>query len=144
MSESTVALVAIIFLVLTAVAVFSIAIIYVVTALFAMRTFRKMGIAGWKAWVPVLNTWVWLEQGKLPGAISLLLLLPAIGVNNQDIFSLYSNFADLAGLAVLAATMIATSRIAPKFGKVKEYYFLVLIPPVLFGLPASKKAVYQG
>jgi len=120
--------------------------IYVVTAIFLMRTFEKMGIAGWKAWIPVYSTWIWLQQGGLPGALALLLLLQT-GIfqsGNEDLQATFDQISSLAGLAVLILTMVATSRIAPKFGKPKEYWLLVLIPPVLFGLLASKNAKYQG
>jgi len=120
--------------------------IYVVTAIFLMRTFEKMGIAGWKAWIPVYSTWIWLQQGGLPGALALLLLLQT-GIfksGNVDLQATFDKVSSLAGLAVLILTMVATARIAPKFGKPKEYWLLVLIPPVLFGLLASKNAKYQG
>lgn len=120
--------------------------IYVLTAFFMMRTFQKMGIAGWKAWIPVYNTWVWLEQGKLPGALALLLLLPSLAPTQPEtqLDQILQQVGSLAGLAVLVLTMVATARLAPKFGKPKEYWLLVLIPPVLFGLLASKKVTYQG
>lgn len=119
--------------------------LYLATAYFAMLTFRKMGIAGWKAWVPVYNVWLWLEKGNLPGWLALLLLLPSVTYQNDDaLFQTLQSFADLGGLAVTILVMVATYRIAPRFGKPKEYFLLVLFPPVLFGLLASSKAKYQG
>lgn len=120
--------------------------IYILTAIFMMQTFQKMGIAGWKAWIPVLNTWIWFKQGNLPGVLALLLLLPVFefGQNNEPLQDLYSSVVSAAGLAIWVLTAVATARIAPKFGKPKEYWLLTFIPPVLFGLLASKKAVYRG
>lgn len=145
MESNFAALVAIMLVLGAAALLFGVA-IYVVTAYFMMKTFQKMGIAGWKAWIPVYNTWIWLAQGKLPGALALLLLLPGLPNNmeSSDFAFVYGQIQSLAGLAVLVLTMVATARIAPKFGKPKEYWLLVLIPPVLFGLLASKNVKYQA
>jgi len=37
-----------------------------------MKLFAKAKVPAWKAWVPVVNTWKFLELGGYPGAISLL------------------------------------------------------------------------
>lgn len=49
---------------------------YVLMAISLSSLFRKVGIEGWKAWVPYYSTWVWLELGGQRGWISLLSFVP--------------------------------------------------------------------
>lgn len=53
-----------------------IAVGYVVTGLTLMRFFRRVGVAPWIAWVPVYNTWTWLQVGGHEGALALLSFVP--------------------------------------------------------------------
>ena len=56
--------------------------IYALISVTYMVFFKKVGIASWKAWVPVYSTWIWLERAKVRGAWSLLMLvawIPIIG-----------------------------------------------------------------
>ncbi|MFD0995908.1 hypothetical protein HNR16_001025 [Pseudoclavibacter chungangensis] len=41
--------------------------IYALFAFPLMKIFQKMGIDGWKAWVPIVNTWTLLEAGGQHG-----------------------------------------------------------------------------
>ena len=50
---------------------------YVVMAIALSKFFAKVGVDGWIAWVPIYNTWKWLEVGGQPGWLS---LLPLAGV----------------------------------------------------------------
>ncbi|MDO4872339.1 MAG: hypothetical protein Q4A27_02855 [bacterium] len=50
----------------------AIAAIYVLTAVAMMKIFQKAGLPGWKAWVPVYNSWLFLELGGYNGGISIL------------------------------------------------------------------------
>jgi len=45
---------------------------YVLMAVFYMKLFAKANVPAWKAWVPVVNVWKFLELGGYHGAISLL------------------------------------------------------------------------
>jgi hypothetical protein len=54
-------------------------IIYVWTALALSRVFTKVGVDGWKAWVPVYNAVVFLGLGGLSGWLLLLWLIPIFG-----------------------------------------------------------------
>lgn len=49
---------------------------YAIVSYLLSRIFKKAGIAGWKAWIPVYSTWITLELGGQRGWISLLLLFP--------------------------------------------------------------------
>ena len=52
------------------IAVFALA-FYVLTAVFYMKLFAKANVPAWKAWVPVVNLWKFLELGGYRGAFSL-------------------------------------------------------------------------
>lgn len=54
-------------------------VLYLWTALALSRVFAKLGIAGWKAWVPIYNSAVLLRAGGLSGWLLLLLLIPFFG-----------------------------------------------------------------
>ncbi len=54
-------------------------IVYVWTALALSRVYDKVGVAGWKAWVPVYNAAVFLRLGGLSGWLLLLYLIPLFG-----------------------------------------------------------------
>jgi len=41
--------------------------IYVIFSILTMKIFKKFNIAGWKAWVPFVNTWTFLELGGQHG-----------------------------------------------------------------------------
>ncbi|MDB5165746.1 MAG: hypothetical protein JWM00_636 [Candidatus Saccharibacteria bacterium] len=53
-------------------------VLYIVFSIFTAKIFQKAGEAAWKAWVPVLNSWVFLELGGQKGWIALLSLLAII------------------------------------------------------------------
>ncbi len=50
--------------------------VYVLMAISLSSLFKKVGIEGWIAWVPVYNTWKWLELGGQQGWYSLLSFVP--------------------------------------------------------------------
>ncbi len=102
-------------------------IIYVVFAIFLSMVFKKAGIEGWKAWVPVYNNWVMLEMGDQPGWWSILALIPFVNI-------------------VAAVFMyIAMYRIGLKFGKEGVFVLLgIFLPPVwLIWLAVDKTAVWN-
>jgi hypothetical protein len=49
---------------------------YVLMAIALSTFFKKVGVEGWIAWVPIYNHWKWLEVGGQPGWLSLLSLVP--------------------------------------------------------------------
>lgn len=54
--------------------------IYVVSAIFLSKVFKKAGVDGWKAWVPVLNTWKMLEIGGQQGFWAILAFIPLVNI----------------------------------------------------------------
>lgn len=57
------------------------AIIYVVTAFFLMRIFKKAGIEKpWAAWVPIYNNWKLLEIGGQQGFWAVLAIIPFVNI----------------------------------------------------------------
>jgi len=53
---------------------------YVVLAISLMGFFRKVGVEPWIAWVPIYNTWKWLEVGGQQGWLALIALVPYGGI----------------------------------------------------------------
>ena len=45
--------------------------LYVVQAIFTMKLFKKANVAAWKAWVPFVNIWAFLQIGGQKGAWTL-------------------------------------------------------------------------
>lgn len=110
-------------------------IVYVVTAIFLSKIFRKAGIEGWKAWVPIYNTWVLLEMGEQPGWLALLLLagwIPVVGF--------------IPALVTTVFLYIAMYKIGMKFGKGGEFVLLAIFLPIVWviWLAVDSKAVWNG
>ena len=53
---------------------------YVLMALSLSTFFKKVGVEGWIAWVPIYNTWKWLEVGGQQGWLALIGLIPYGGI----------------------------------------------------------------
>ena len=53
---------------------------YVVVSFLLSRIFKKAGVAGWKAWVPVYNTWITYELGGQKGWWALLMFIPVVNL----------------------------------------------------------------
>ncbi|MFI5212673.1 MAG: DUF5684 domain-containing protein [Candidatus Saccharimonadales bacterium] len=91
------------------------------------RIFKKAGVAPWKAWIPVYNTWLTLRLGDQPAWISILTLIPLI--NTVAIVYLY----------------LAMYTIGKKFGKDKVFFLYGLfLPLVWYGLLAFGDAHWHG
>ncbi|WP_137844135.1 DUF5684 domain-containing protein [Microbacterium sp. 2FI] len=73
--------------------------LYVWTSLALAAVFRKSGVQGWKAWVPVLNLVVLFQLGGFSGWLLLIGLVPIVGV-----------------LVVVVIEIIACYRIGVAFG----------------------------
>jgi hypothetical protein len=52
---------------------------YAISSFLLSRIFKKAGIEAWKAWVPFLNIWMFLEIGKQKGWYLLLNFIPVVG-----------------------------------------------------------------
>lgn len=107
---------------------------YVVFALFLAMVFKKAGIEGWKAWVPIYNTWVMLEMGGQPGWIALLSLaaiIPFIGW--------------IGGVVAAVFVAIAMYHIGMKFGKPDVFVLLGIFLPLVWviWLAVDKSAVWN-
>jgi signal peptidase I len=92
------------------------------------KIFEKAGVAGWKAFVPVLNKIVWLDLIGRPRWRAVLLLLPLV------------NIFILAGMFI---------EMAKSFDKHRfwDHFFAVAFAPIYFcylGFSATEKYVGQG
>ena len=74
--------------------------IYVLTSIAKMKIFKKAGLPGWKAWVPIYGEWKFLELGGYNGALIFLAFIPFFGV-----------------IALLVATCLAANEISKKLDK---------------------------
>ena len=54
--------------------------LYVLMALALSSFFKKVGVDGWIAWVPIYNNWKWLEVGGQQGWLALIALIPYGGI----------------------------------------------------------------
>lgn len=54
--------------------------IYVVFSYFLSLIFKKAGVASWKAWVPVYNSWIMLELGGQKGFWAILAFVPLVNI----------------------------------------------------------------
>jgi uncharacterized protein DUF5684 len=54
--------------------------VYIMTSLLLSRIFKKAGIEGWKAWVPIYNNWVTLELGGQKGYWAVLAFIPILNI----------------------------------------------------------------
>lgn len=57
-------------------------IVYVLNAWFLSKVFNKMGIKGWRAWVPLYGQWVFLRAGGFQGYWIFLAFLSVIPIVN--------------------------------------------------------------
>lgn len=81
-SQPTEADAAAVFAVMGIVILFSLllgAAIYVVSAIFLSKIFKKAGVEGYIAWIPFYNSWKLLEIGGQPGYWAVLSLIPLVG-----------------------------------------------------------------
>jgi hypothetical protein len=52
---------------------------YVLNAIFMMKLFAKANVPAWKAWVPFVNSWKFLELGGFAGGWIFINLVPFAG-----------------------------------------------------------------
>ncbi|SJM70890.1 DUF5684 domain-containing protein [Gulosibacter sp. 10] len=107
---------------------------YVITAWFMMTVFKKMNIEGWKAWVPFVNTWTFLEAGAWPGWISLIPLIAWVPFIGQ-----------FATIALAVFMIMAAYRIGVGFGKDGAWVVLfIFLPIVWLGIVAFDSSRWRG
>lgn len=53
---------------------------YAVVAFLLSRIFKKAGVAGWKAWVPVYSLWITYELGGQAGWWAILMFVPIVNI----------------------------------------------------------------
>lgn len=87
---------------------------YALNAFFLSRIFKKAGIEGWKAWVPVYNNWVQLELGGQKGYWAVLAFVPLV------------NFVSAVFM------IIAMYHIGLKFGKSEAFVLLAIFLPLVW------------
>jgi hypothetical protein len=102
-------------------------IFYVLCAIFMMKVFQKANQQGWKAWVPIYNSWVLLELGGYKGWIALLMIagvIPCIGT--------------IAQIVAYVFIIMAAYQIGLKLGKgggwTVLYIFLPFVWAAILGL----------
>lgn len=81
---------------------------YVVYGVAFSRIFKKAGVEGWKAWVPVYNMWTILELGGQKGYWSVLAFVPIVNI------------------AAVVFTFIAMYNIGLKLGKDGTFVLLAI------------------
>jgi len=81
-------------------------------ALLLSRIFKKAGIEGWKAWVPVYNSWTLLEMGDQPGFWAVMAFVPVLNI------------------AAIVFMIIAMYNIGLKFGKEGAFVLLAIFVPI--------------
>jgi hypothetical protein len=87
---------------------------YVVYALLLSRIFKKAGVEGWKAWVPVYNSWIMLELGGQKGFWAVLALVPVVNI------------------AAAVFMYIAMYNIGLKLGKDGAFVLLAIFLPIVW------------
>ncbi len=93
---------------------FFIAIMYVISSVLLMQIFKKAGVPGWAAWVPVFNNWKMLEIGGQKGFWAILSLIPIINIVSGVIF------------------YIAQYHIGLKLGKSGGFVVLAIFLPIVW------------
>lgn len=108
------------------VAVFAL-ICYAIGAVLMGRVFKKAGVPQWAAWVPVYNSWKFLEIGGQSGALALLSVLAS---------ALLSIGMPLVGFASYAVYLvflgIAAYHIGKKLGKEDWFVLLAIFLPIIW------------
>jgi len=100
--------------------------VWVVTAIAMMRFFRKVGVEGWIAWIPIYNQWKFLEVGGHNGALALLSLVP------------------VGSYVVLVFQIIGMHRVGIAFGKDASFLVLgIFLPFVWMFLLARPQEFYD-
>lgn len=108
---------------------------YLINALLMSFIFKKAGIEQWRAWVPVYNTWVFLELGGQKGYYSLFALVSGIP---------FLGF--IAAIVYYVFLAIAASNIGNRFNKPGAGWIVLFIflPLVWLAIVAFDKEQWYG
>lgn len=87
---------------------------YALSSWLMSKVFTKMGIEAWKAWVPVYNSWTFVEAAGFPGWWVLVGFIPGVNI----------------ALVVLLA--IAAYRVGLGFGKSGVWVLLYIFLPIVW------------
>lgn len=93
---------------------FVLLVVYVVTAIFLGRIFKKANTPSWIAWVPFYNTWRMLELGGQKGFWAVLAIIPVVNI------------------ASLVFMYIAMYHIGRKLGKEDMFVLLAIFLPLVW------------
>jgi len=100
---------------------------YVLTSFLLSRIFKKAGVEGWKAWVPVYNNWILFELGGQKGYWAVLTLVPVVNI------------------VATVFMFIAMYHIGLKLGKEGAFVLLaIFLPLVWMAWLAFDKSTWQG
>ena len=109
-------LIALFVLLYVSIFVVAFALAYVLQAIGYMQLFKRVGIEQHIAWIPVYNTWKFLEVGSQPGWIALLDLVP------------------LGSYVRIVFVALAQHRVGISFGKDPAWVVLGIFLPWLWGI----------
>jgi hypothetical protein len=125
---------------------------YVVMSIALSGFFKKVGVEGWIAWVPIYNIWKWLEVGGQPGWLSLLSLVSPGGIVTSVFLYIGMYRTGLAfrkDIGILVLGIFFPFVWAFILGGKNEQYHPELItaagyPPPLAGFGSAPKPQYPG
>ncbi len=104
--------------------IFIIIIIIILMLVSMWKIFEKAGVEGWKAIIPIYNSWVLAEIVGKPGWFGLLLLIPYLNI----VIALYLNYL-----------------LAKSFGKSVLFALgLIFLPIIFLPILGFGDAKYQG
>lgn len=102
-------------------------VLYAVNSYFLSRIFKKAGVEGWKAWVPVYNSWIMYELGEQKGYWAVLAFVPIVNI------------------AAAIYLYIAMYHIGLKFGKDGAFVLLAIFVPIVWIIwLAVDKSTWSG
>lgn len=120
-------------------------IIYVWASIALMKMFKKASVAGWKAWIPIVNTWAFLEMGGQKGWIALLPFSIILAFINPWL----TFIGTIASLVATVFSIIAAYKIASSFNKNAAaytllYVFLGIVYISILGFGKSRWSITGG
>lgn len=89
-------------------------VVYIITAIFLGKIFKKAGLAAWPAWVPIYNNWKLLEIGGQPGFWAPPGLISPINI------------------VTAVFTYIAMYHVGKKLGKSGNFVLLAIFLPIVW------------
>lgn len=125
-------------------------VLYIVESIFLSKVFKKAGVPGYIAWIPVWNYWQIFELGGQKGYLSLLsfasIFISSIAQQfGEGAYLGVSFIAGVASIAGLVFYIMAMINIGRNFGK-PDFFVLVgvFFNPIWLGILAFDKSTWQG